>query len=825
MSEVAATSQEPQGRMIEGRYRVIRKIAEGGMATVYEAEDTRLERRVAIKIMHMQLAQGAHREQFVERFHREAKSAAAIANPHIVQVYDTGEFNGLDYLVMEYVHGVNLRHDMNLQGTFSVREMLRVISETLDGLAAAHRVGVVHRDIKPENILINDRGHVQITDFGLAKAASQATLSTTGMLLGTAAYLAPEMIEDNKATMQGDLYSVGIMAWEMLAGDVPFTSDNPVTMVFKHVHEDVPSLTSTCPGINQQVADFVSHLTARAVEARPADASDALHELQQLTANLPMDAWQYRKPVDVGTGGDTEEPTAPALVGAIPAPPAPPLFDSRTGTAPQTGTAPATARTSVMPEGTAPQDVSATQVITPQDPALTIGLMDARPLDDQGSEPAKRKRSKKPLIITLVVVLVVALVAGAGGSWWYFLGPGSYWTLPQPTDISCKENIECSIVGAKWSDYQSTLNVANIPFTSSEAYSDTVAKGNIISADPQNVGTHISKRHNGRITVTVSLGVKQATIPSDIADPTSADGKDPIKALENAGFTNIKRDDSSAEYSMTLPEGALQSISETPGSTLDHNAEITVVLSKGLMPVTMPDIVGKTKDEAMTALDNAKLKTTVSEEYSDSVKSGSVISASPDSGTELHWGDSVEADRIQGARDRGRAEPRRQEQERRHQDAGIPRFRSQDRRLEHPRPGAATERHRQDEAARHERQQDRHHAHRRVTAARRHIPAYTRSGSPSISLRGGAASFAFGIVGQWPSPAVAASASCRALSSALTFWAYSSTYSCPLSFRISLTRWSVSARTSSWVISSASLRSTGMGLPYITFVLPFDGMT
>ena len=329
MSEVAATSQEPQGRMIEGRYRVIRKIAEGGMATVYEAEDTRLERRVAIKIMHMQLAQGAHREQFVERFHREAKSAAAIANPHIVQVYDTGEFNGLDYLVMEYVHGVNLRHDMNLQGTFSVREMLRVISETLDGLAAAHRVGVVHRDIKPENILINDRGHVQITDFGLAKAASQATLSTTGMLLGTAAYLAPEMIEDNKATMQGDLYSVGIMAWEMLAGDVPFTSDNPVTMVFKHVHEDVPSLTSTCTGINQQVADFVSHLTARAVEARPADASDALHELQQLTANLPMDAWQYRKPADVGTSGDTEEPTAPALVGAIPAPPAPPLFDSR----------------------------------------------------------------------------------------------------------------------------------------------------------------------------------------------------------------------------------------------------------------------------------------------------------------------------------------------------------------------------------------------------------------------------------------------------------------------------------------------------------------
>lgn len=188
----------PDGLVIEGRYRIVRRIAEGGMATVYRAMDERLDRTVAIKIMHTQLAQGPHREQFVERFRREAKSAAAIANPHIVQVYDTGEYNGLDYLVMEYVHGVNLRHEMNTQRTFTVRETLRILSETLDGLSAAHRIGVVHRDIKPENILLNDRGRVQITDFGLAKAASQATLSTTNMLLGTAAYLAPEMIEHNQ---------------------------------------------------------------------------------------------------------------------------------------------------------------------------------------------------------------------------------------------------------------------------------------------------------------------------------------------------------------------------------------------------------------------------------------------------------------------------------------------------------------------------------------------------------------------------------------------------------------------------------------------------
>ena len=162
-------SNVPDGLVIEGRYRIVRRIAEGGMATVYQATDERLDRTVAIKIMHTQLAQGPHREQFVERFHREAKSAAAIANPHIVQVYDTGEYNGLDYLVMEYVHGVNLRHEMNTQRTFTVRETLRILSETLDGLSAAHRIGVVHRDIKPENIVLGEDGAVGLIDFGIAR--------------------------------------------------------------------------------------------------------------------------------------------------------------------------------------------------------------------------------------------------------------------------------------------------------------------------------------------------------------------------------------------------------------------------------------------------------------------------------------------------------------------------------------------------------------------------------------------------------------------------------------------------------------------------------
>lgn len=645
----------PEGQVIEGRYRVVSRIADGGMATVYQAVDERLGRTVAIKIMHTQLAQGPHRDQFVERFHREARSAAAIANPHIVQVYDTGEFDGLDYLVMEYVHGVNLRYEMNQQGTFSVRETLRIIGETLDGLASAHRAGVVHRDIKPENILLNDRGHVQITDFGLAKTVSQATLSSTGILLGTAAYLAPEMIEENQATPQGDLYSVGIMAWEMLTGKVPFTSDNPVTLVFKHVHEDVPSIVTVCEGINANVAAFIAHLTARAVEARPADASAALAELQRLQSMLAVSDWQYRLPAaNVNVSANTaqaEDAVAPMNEGnpAPPAPPTPPTqqFDDRTRkldrvkpnmttvmpVQQQNVDPEATTRFSLPPDGGVNTADGGTRT---QSPAMQNG--------DHGNA-GKGKSSKKhrmPLIVAGVAALLLA--CGAGGlAWWYYQGPGSYWTMPQPDGTSCSDAVACPITGVKWSDYESLLKVSDIEYEVSEEYSDSVAEGDIISTDPANVGDRGSKRRGQKVKVVVSKGVRQATVPDDILDATSASGKDPINALKKAGFDNVEQTAASDDaYSMEVPQGALLSLSVDPGATLPHNATITVTVSQGPKPVTMPNIVGKTKDEAQQTMDDLKLTANWTESFDDKIPQGQVISASVDSGNTLHWGDSVD---------------------------------------------------------------------------------------------------------------------------------------------------------------------------------------
>ncbi|WP_314686743.1 protein kinase domain-containing protein [uncultured Bifidobacterium sp.] len=669
-----AITQPDQG-LIDGRYRITGRIASGGMATVYQAMDERLDRSVAIKVMHAQLAQGPHRDEYVARFHREARSAATLASPHIVQVYDTGEWRGREFLVMEYVHGVTLRSEMERRGVFDVRSTLRIVAETLDGLAAAHRAGLVHRDVKPENILINDRGRVQITDFGLAKAIDQATLSSTGMLLGTASYLAPELIERNEATPQGDLYAVGIMAWEMLTGDVPYVSDNPVTLVFRHVHEDVPSLVSVCAGIDSSLSTYVAHLTARDLSLRPPDADAALEELRGMAAGLPPESWSYMRPdhdtrpfpapfpgivpeapssesarAGHGTGNtndtnnvnDTDDATDAA-------PSTPPALQTTTdGTIPLAVTAATTTRTT-PPRVRSTRDPS-TSSSSPTTVVETEEAVEASSLASPGgrhpdaalsSPTATRGGGRRFVLPLLLVAATLAIVAG-GGIWWYLLGPGSYWTMPRPVGLSCGSSSSCVIRDVDWKAYRSTLKVAGIPYAEKTGYSDDVASGRVISTTPSTVGAHVSRRDGTRVTVIVSKGVRKTTVPADILDSSTTDGAKPLAALKNAGFTNIRHDEDDDQWSLDVPEGALISISVDPGTTVAHSTAVTVVLSKGPMPVSMPDVTGRSRSDAQAAFDDAKLEASYSEEYSDSVAKGKVVSTSVTAGTQLHWGDSVD---------------------------------------------------------------------------------------------------------------------------------------------------------------------------------------
>ena len=264
------------GRLLDGRYRVDERVARGGMATVYVGLDTRLDRPVAIKVMHVQYAEDA---DFVARFGREARSAARLNHPCVVSVYDQGEDAGFVFLVMEYVPGRTLRDLLNERGRLSAAESLELVEPVLAALSAAHTAGIVHRDVKPENVLLADDGRVKVADFGLARAFSGPAGSATrtqGVILGTMAYLSPEQVEHGQADARSDVYAVGVMLYELLTGTLPFVGDSPINVAFRHVNEDVPPPSRLVPSIHPAVDALVERATRRKPEERPQDAGRLL---------------------------------------------------------------------------------------------------------------------------------------------------------------------------------------------------------------------------------------------------------------------------------------------------------------------------------------------------------------------------------------------------------------------------------------------------------------------------------------------------------------------------------------------------------------------
>ena len=346
------------GRLLDGRYRLTGLLARGGMATVYRALDERLERPVAVKVMHRGLADDP---DFVARFTREARSAARLSAPEVVAVYDQGrdEQTGAAYLVMEHVEGRDLRALLRDRGVLSPARALSLLEPVLRALAAAHRAGIVHRDVKPENVLLGDDGRVKVADFGLARAVQTSELtSTTGLLIGTVAYLAPEQIERGTADARTDVYAAGVVLWEALTGAPPYAADTPMQVAYRHVHEDVPAPSTVVGGIPPALDDLVVRATRRDPALRPPDAGAFLAEVRALRTQLAAE------PLD-------------------------------------TVTPPATARhdTLVVPRPAAPHE--------------------ADPVDHAPPGPAHRRRLG--MVGGLVVLVFLALLA-AGGGWYLGAG-------------------------------------------------------------------------------------------------------------------------------------------------------------------------------------------------------------------------------------------------------------------------------------------------------------------------------------------------------------------------------------------------------------------
>jgi serine/threonine-protein kinase len=534
------------GRVLDRRYRITARIARGGMATVYQAHDLRLDRTVAVKVMHAGLGDD---DAFAARFVREARAAARLSHPHVVAVQDQGEDDGVVFLAMEYVPGYTLRDTIVAEAPMSPRRALAVLDPVLQALAAAHRAGLVHRDVKPENVLISEDGRtIKVADFGLARAVTAETQHTsTGVLIGTVSYIAPELVTTGKADARVDVYAAGVILYELLTGHKPYVGETPIQVAYQHVHQDMPVPSRAVPGIPPYVDALVARATARDRDQRPADAGVLLHELRQVANTL-------------------------AGSGALPE------------------------RTELIPSPTA---IVRTQPEAP-----------ARP------EPERRPRARRrrgPL--TLILALLLAAAVGVG-AWW--VGFGRYATTPGV--------LRLSQAAATQKLASAGLHVR----VSSPAYSDTVAKGQVMASDPAPGGR---VAHGGTVTITLSRGVEQYPVPN-LAGASLADAKAALAKIKMNVPTPAQA------WSETVPQGQVISTTPKAGTVLRPGTAVTLTVSKGRQPITVGDWVRKSAAKAEQTLTKRGLKVATQQDYSDSVPAGKVISQSPGTGT-LHRGDTV----------------------------------------------------------------------------------------------------------------------------------------------------------------------------------------
>ena len=563
------------GLLVDERYRVTRRLARGGMATVYVAQDERLDRPVALKVMHPHLADS---DAFVERFRREARSAARIVHPGVVSVFDQGVVTGQGFLVMELIDGTNLRQLLRAQGAFTIPQALRYTTDTLEALRAAHRVGVIHRDIKPENILVPSDGPAKVTDFGLARAASEVSMSSTGNMLGTVAYIAPEIATTAEADARSDIYSVGIMLYEMLTGAVPWAGESPLQIASHHVSDDVPSPSAAQPWIPREIDDLVAALTAREPANRPADASDAIDLVARAAAAIPSNLANRRAEVAPGERHRASETSA---------------LNTEIMSAQFTRPLPAPASSSVALVHTS----GATQAA-------------------QAASPPK-KSARAAAWIALVVLLLV--VAGLGGRWWWTeYGPGSYLTMPETT-------------GRTLTDVQADLDALGLRTQVEEEFSDDIDTGSVTRSDPEG-GSSVHKR--AEVQLYVSKGVDMKTVP----EVTGKSQDEAQRSLTDAGLAVGAVTDA---YSEDVPQGQVISQSVAAGTSLAHDSAVDIVLPKGREPLTVPTLSGLSASAAKSAIEDLGLVAAPTEAYSDTVAEGQVISQQTREGSTLHRGDSV----------------------------------------------------------------------------------------------------------------------------------------------------------------------------------------
>ncbi|WP_337059627.1 Stk1 family PASTA domain-containing Ser/Thr kinase [Kineococcus sp. G2] len=586
------------GRVLDRRYRVLGRIGRGGMGVVYRAEDQRLDREVALKVLRADLA---HDPVARQRFVREAKSAARLAHPGVVAVLDQGVDDGAErgdgqetaYLVMELVNGRTLRDVVHEEGALTVGEALDVTASVLDALAEAHRKGLLHRDVKTGNVLVGDDGRVKVSDFGLARSVAPtrtSTASTGADLLGTAEYLAPEQVSRGIADARSDVYGVGVLLFEVLTGAPPFTGDTPIRVAYQHVYDDPPAPSSLVPGLPAAVDRLVLGALAKDPDERPRDAGEMLTAVRRVRAELTGEELAVRSPRPAAGG-----PGTTVRLDLADAPDAP-LAGTR-------GHDPAGGDADVATSGGAE--------------AATSGGADG-----DGSSaavaPARPGRRGRRGVLVMVLTLVVLAVA-AGVSWWFMAGPGAFTTTPD-------------VAGRTPQAAAQQLRSAGLQVEQREEFSDTVPEGAVIGTDPA-AGERV--REEGTVTLVVSRGVQRFDVP-DVA------GRETAAAEQALRETGLAVGAVTEEFSEDVEQGVVIRTDPAAGTSVPHDTPVGLVVSKGRQPIAVPDVAGQPLEDARARITEAGLVPgEPTERTSETVPAGRVISQEPADGT-LFRGDTVE---------------------------------------------------------------------------------------------------------------------------------------------------------------------------------------
>ncbi|MFE0253145.1 Stk1 family PASTA domain-containing Ser/Thr kinase [Streptomyces sp. NPDC059010] len=573
------TLQDPLvGQVLDGRYRVDARIAVGGMATVYRALDTRLDRVLALKVMHPALAVDG---VFVERFIREAKSVARLAHPNVVQVFDQGTDGSYVYLAMEYVAGCTLRDVLRDRGALQPRAALDILEPVLAALGAAHRAGFVHRDMKPENVLIGDDGRVKVADFGLVRSVDTVT-STTGAVLGTVSYLAPEQIEQpGAADARVDVYACGVVLYEMLTGDKPHDGDSPAVVLYKHLHEDVPPPSAVVPGLAYELDELVASATARTPGIRPYDAVALLAQARETRAALSADQLDLMPPQALSAEHSNADD-----------------------------------RTSVIPRALNLQRPLPVNEDEPDPAAVfnrTSRLETPPPLP-----PRRRAGGSRAPRGPLVIVAAVLLALGLGVGVWY-INSGQFTKVPPllaKTEAQAKERLG-----------DAGLDVGKV----SRAYSDTVKRGTVISTDPK-TGARI--RNNDSVSLVISRGPETVKVPD-------LQGYKLDKAKSVLKDSGLEPGMETEEFSDDVNQGFIISVNPGKGTKVRSGSAIELTVSKG-SPVDIPDVTGESLADARADLTEAGLKVKIaSARVNSEFDAGQVAQQSPTEGRQAAEGDTV----------------------------------------------------------------------------------------------------------------------------------------------------------------------------------------